>query len=305
NLRRTLNARLQALTHLATRPTTERTEWEAKLERDQARVTRCQEALDTLRAKVQTAYEKRQQAEAAGARIPGTRPLPGDQHPHVRKAEQALATAAARAQATAASPPVTGKVNTTDPHSRVMPAKHGGFDQLYNLEATAVASQVILGIGLHDNPNDKQALSPLLAITRANLDEAGIDRSIGVALFDSGFASEDNFTGEPQLPVEMLLVSTRQEAAQTGRRPDHDATVPEAWQDMTIRLADPANHALYKRRGAIIEPVFAQLFNHFGHDLLHRGDALVETELHVWAVSHNPGTLLRPRRRASRTRPPG
>jgi transposase len=306
-LHRTLQARLRALEHLATHPTTDQAAWEARLARDQARIARCQASLDTLHAKVQTAYEQRLQAEAAGARIPGTRPVPADRNAHVRNAEDALNTAITRARATAANPPTTGKVNTTDPHSRIMPTKHGGYDQLYNLQATATASQVILGITLHDNPNDKQALIALLTTTRHTLDQAGINRPIGTAVFDSGYASDANFTAE--LPVDLLLVAPERETRQTERLPaEQQPTIPQAWQVMAARLAEPANRARYRRRGAIIEPVFAQLFNHFGHNLHLRGAAQTGTELHIWAVSHNLGKLIRHRRTtrsAAVTRAPG
>jgi transposase len=302
-LTRTLHARQDALNQLATQPTTEHTEWQAKLARDTARVARCRDNLDTTRRRVEAAYQHRQHAEASGARIPGTRPVPPDQHSQVRAAARALATATARAQKTATNPPATGKINTTDPDSRIMPAKHGGFDQLYNFQAAATAGQIILGVTVHDNPNDKQALTGLLTATRSTLDTAGIHRRIGTALFDSGYASADNFTAD--LPVTLLLVAVEREARQTGRLNDDHTTAAAAWQDMATRLADPTNHALYKRRSAIIEPVFAQLFNHFGHNLHRRGIDKVETELHIWATSHNLGKLIRHRRRTPRHRPPG
>jgi transposase len=293
-LTRTLHARQTALTHLTTRPTTDHAEWQAKLARDTARVTRCRERLDTTRDKIQAAYEHRQQAEASGTKFRGPPPVPPEQHSHVRAAAKALATATTRAQTTAANPPTTGKVNTTDPGSRIMPTKHGGYDQLYNFQAAASKGQIILGVTLHDSSNDKQALTGLLATTRATLDQAGITRPIGVALFDSGYASEANFTAD--LPVDALLVAVEREARQTGRLNDDQSTAADAWQDMATRLTDPTNHALYKRRGAIIEPVFAQLFNHFGHNLHLRGTDRVETELHIWATSHNLAKLIRHRR---------
>ena len=55
---------------------------------------------------------------------------------------------------------------------------------------------------------------------------------------------------------------------------------------MACRFTDPDNRTLYKRRSAIIEPVFAQLFKRFGRGINHRG-VNVETELHLWAVIHN------------------
>jgi hypothetical protein len=55
---------------------------------------------------------------------------------------------------------------------------------------------------------------------------------------------------------------------------------------MTTLLANPEHHETYKKRGAIIEPLFAQLFTRFGRHLTARGDNVL-TELHLWAVTHN------------------
>jgi transposase len=291
----------RALEHLLAHPVSEYTDWQERLARDTARVARCQRRVEHLHAKLTAAAQQRAQRQAAGQRIPGTRPVDVDQHAHLRQAHSALATAAARAQRTATNPPSAGKVNITDPTSRIMPTKNGGYDQAHNVQATACRSQVILAIGRHDSPNDKQALTDLLAITRANLDTAAITTPIGVALFDNGYASDANFTAE--LPVTTLLIAVNGEAVQTGRDTTSPSTTHPAWQTMTARLAEPANRAAYKQRAAIIEPVFAQLFNRFGHQLDLHGQH-VDTELHTWATSHNLAKLIRHRKRR-RTRPPG
>lgn len=294
-----LRLRQAALAHLRAHPNTEVTEWQDKLDRDQQRAERCADRLEQTRATVTATYEKRVQAEAAGARIPGTRPVPVDEHVRVRQARQALHTATARAAATAAKRPTTSRVNTTDPASAIMPGKHDGYDQRHNVQALACRNQFVIAIGTHLSSNDKRALVDLLLHGRANLDAAGITDPIGTALFDSGYASEANFTAD--LPVKRLLVSVTNEAAQTGRRKDDQNSIPAPWQGMAIRLAEPDNKQLYKRRGAIIEPLFAQLFARFGRSINARG-ATVETELHLWAVTHN---LLKISRARRRTRPPG
>ena len=48
----------------------------------------------------------------------------------------------------------------------------------------------------------------------------------------------------------------------------------------------PEGKALYRQRAAIIEPVFAQLFNLPGWHLHYRGTK-VDLELHLWAATHN------------------
>ncbi|BCB78015.1 hypothetical protein ACFQ1L_17585 [Phytohabitans flavus] len=55
---------------------------------------------------------------------------------------------------------------------------------------------------------------------------------------------------------------------------------------MANHFNNPENRELYKRRAAIIEPLFAQLFTRFGRHIHARGDN-VTTELHLWATTHN------------------
>jgi hypothetical protein len=236
---------------------------------------------------------------------PPRRPVPVEEHTRVRQARAALDKAAARAEATAADPPRAGRVNTTDPSSQVMPGKHDGFDQRHNAQATACKNQIVLFIGAHPSPTDVQALLGALEGTRANLDAAGIADPIGAALFDSGYASKDNFNAEA--PVDTLLVAVEREARQTGRLADGASTAPAAWQVMATRLAEPGNAALYKRRAAVIEPLFAQLFAQFGRALSFRGEDDVDTEPRLWAIAHNLLKIARARRakRGKRGKRPG
>jgi transposase len=205
--------------------------------------------------------------------------------------------AAARAAAAAAGPGKELKVNLTDPGSRVMPLKKGGFDQLYNLQAAAVRRQVIVAIGTHDNPADTGALHPLLDKARAVLAAAGITGPVKKALFDAGYASDANFTAE--CPSELYVAITR-ESRQTGRGTEGyaPAEMMESWEQMAARLDTPEGKALYKQRAGIIEPVFAQLFARLGRHLNYRGDR-TDLELHLWAVSHNLLKAIAARQRAA------
>jgi len=292
---RLLGSRRAALQHLRERPSTAASDWAEKVERDRVRVVSCQAHLDATRARLQTAADLRAQKVAAGMKIPGKGPVPVEEHTHLRQATKALSTATARAQASAAAPcPTTTKINTTDPGSRIMPGKHDGFAQRYNVQVLACPSQVILAIGIHDCSNDKRALTTLLLAARANLDAAKITRRLGKALFDAGYASDDNFTAD--LPVEQLLVAVEKEARQTQRLRDDTSTAAASWAQMALTMAEPANTTLYKRRAAIIEPVFAQLFALTGRDLPHRRDGVL-TDLHLRAAVHNLNKIDKARRR--------
>jgi transposase len=242
------------------------------------------------------AHRQRQAANrAAGSTATphGRPPVAVAEHVHVRKAAARLQRAQDRlAQASTATPAAPSKpvrVNTTDPASRVMLGKKHDYLQAYNLQVLANPDQVILAITTHDNPTDVAALHPLLTAGRANLDAAGVTDPIQAALADTGYASTTNFTTDCQ-PT--LYIAVTKEARQTGRRDDPAPKTTKAWQHMADRLATPTGKALYRRRAAIIEPVFGQLFQRLGRTLHYRGP-LVDTELHPWATTHNLLKLIR------------
>jgi transposase len=251
-------------------------------------------------------YDQRAAARAAGSAAwpRGRRPGPAGQQRDVRAARDAAARAAAKldaalaAPAAAAVPARPAKANTTDLASRVMPLKKGGYDQLYNLQALAGRGQVILAIGTHPSTADTTALHPLLEQGAANLAAAGFSDTIVKALFDAGYASEDNFTAPCQAD---LHVAVTRESVQAGQQPGGTAPLPArpGWQAMAAKLATPEGQAIYKQRKAIIEPVFAQLFARFGRTLHYRGD-MVTTEIHLWAGVHNTLKAIRARARRER-----
>jgi Transposase DDE domain len=164
-----------------------------------------------------------------------------------------------------------------------MLAKHGGYEQDYNVQALANHHQVIVAIGTHDNPTDVGGLHPLLRQARGNLDAAGIPGPIGAVLADSGYAASDNFTSPC---AATLYVAVHHEGAQTGRTPPAAKTIPAGWQAMAERMATQPAKRLYRQRAQMIEPVFAQLFARLGRQLNCRGD-MVDIELHLWAMTHN------------------
>lgn len=55
---------------------------------------------------------------------------------------------------------------------------------------------------------------------------------------------------------------------------------------MAARLDTDDGKTLYRQRAVTIEPVFGQLINRLGRWLNYRGNH-VDTELHLWATSHN------------------
>jgi hypothetical protein len=277
-------ARGQLAARQAARSDQEQGKLEARAAELAGRVARKQAAADQALARARARLDKWQRRQAAaaaqGKKVFGNQPAGPDADRDVIRTRQQLARARAAAEATAAAlasvpaPDGAARVNTTDWASRVMPLKKGGSGQQVNAQALATTrSQVILAIMRHDNPADTGALHPLLAQARAVLDAAAIPGLIGKAVFDAGYASDANFTADAGAELYVAL----------GRDP---AAMTQSWQDMAARLATPEGKAVYGRRAAAIEPVFAQLTGRLGRDLHYR-DAMADAELSLWAASHN------------------
>jgi transposase len=257
-----------------------------------ARIQEKEAAVRRWEAAAAARIEARAARIAAGQKIPGTRPIASvEEDRQVKSARKALGKAreawqAACRQAAAPAADPDARISPADPSSMVMPLKKGGFDQLFNIQALATAkTRVILAVTRHASPVDVQALQALLAQARRVLDAAGITGQILKALFDAGYASDANFTLD--IPQTLYIAVTR-ESRQTGRTHDGPAAIPAlpSWQDMAARLGTPEGKALYRQRAATIEPVFAQLTARLGRTLHYRGD-LADTELALWAASHN------------------
>jgi hypothetical protein len=137
----------------------------------------------------------------------------------------------------------------------------------------------------------------VLARAGAVLAAAGITSPIGKALWDAGYASDANFTASCQAGLYVALTRESRQAGRSTRGYAPAAMMP-SWEQMAARLDTPEGKALYKQRGAIIEPVFAQLFARLGRHLNYRGTK-VDLELHLRAISHNLLKAISARQRAA------
>ena len=267
-----------------------------------ARVTAARDAVSRAEQRLARAEEAQaakmaryHAAVAAGKAWAGKKPVPASANARIARIRTNLATAqgrlaAAQARAAAAGPV---KVSATDPDSRLLPAKNGGWLQGWNLQLAAARRQILLAAELHDNPADAGALITMIAAAAANCELAGIREQIRAWLADNGYASAASFA---ELDHLMLLVAVRNEAAQAGRA-DGSGTLPAGWEKMAARLATPAGKNLYKRRAPQVEPAFAQLFGRFGRYLNYRGRDAADAEVKLLATVHNLGKLLDHRRR--------
>ena len=71
------------------------------------------------------------------------------------------------------------------------------------------------------------------------------------------------------------------------------AEVTAGHREMAARLASVEGRQLYARRGALVEPGFAQLFQRFGRRVHQRGTAAVDTEIKLLGAVHNLNKIFR------------
>jgi hypothetical protein len=82
-------------------------------------------------------------------------------------------------------PSPTAQASLSDPDSRMMLSKRGGFVQGYNIQIACAGRQLLLAIEVQDNPSDMTALVPMVNKTQVNRLAAGIEHPILLWLADS------------------------------------------------------------------------------------------------------------------------
>lgn len=228
-----------------------------------ARLEKAETRLARLRAQAQarSADRARREAEAAerGTTLPGTRPVPVDEQAHIRAA--AAKVDRDRQRLRKAKPkPGAQRVhrNLTDPDSRFMPVTGGGFIQGYNAQLAVSADHLILAVDVVDTPSDETQLEPMLA----HLDHAvallreatnNPDLAVGTALFDAGYDNNHNLTA----PGPNRLIALGKRGRITGTKPPTSPPADDApaRDRMAWKLSTPEGQALYKKRGATVEPL--------------------------------------------------
>ncbi len=224
---------------------------------------------EMLAAQAAARAEAEAAAAAAGSTVPGTRPVPVEQHCRFRAAAGRVARAkAAAAAARQPPPPAPGsakevKRNLTDPDSRIMKTRKG-WEQAYNGQLVVSSDYLILAAVLTNDPADVTNYQPMIAATAATIAEintmTGLDWQIGCVLADAGYASNDNLTA--QGPERLIALGTRRDLENAANLEPAHGDPPEdadARQRMSHRLRTPEGAALYRQRGATVEPVNAHL----------------------------------------------
>ncbi len=210
----------------------------------------------------------------------------------IREAKAALeAEARERAGDPAAVPEAKAQRNFTDPDSRIMLSKPDGFIYGYNAQAAVDdAHQVIVATSLDASATDTGALPAVVDQIEANT-----GRRPKKVLADAGYASDDNLAHLEARGIDAYIATRRERhgparapAAPRGRIP---AGLSRQGR-MTRKLRTKRGRAIYRRRKAIVEPVFGQIKEARGFRRFRlRGLAKASAEWQLVCAVHNLGKL--------------
>jgi transposase len=281
-----------------------------------AAVELAQENLARVRAAQQAKIEEWQARNAASLAETG-KPLrnpprrPASEHCRVKEAAAKLQ--AARARAAEADRKAAEKQknrkgpgpvrNITDPDSRLMPVRGGGFIQGYNTQNMPSQDGLIIATELTDEQADCPSFEPMLAkgqkaaaVIAAHRpapapghDGGSQDQDgIGLALADAGYCSEANLTCSG--PDRLIAVGKGRDLEKAARDPGSDG--PDwggpAIQAMRERLKTPEGIAAYRHRGHIAETPHGHIKHNMGlRQLSVRGKRKASAEWTFATAVHN------------------
>ncbi|QPN59303.1 transposase [Synechococcus sp. CBW1002] len=221
-------------------------------------------------------------AESAGLEPPDLEPLASDAMPRRGLARKADGTPTAKTQR-----------NFTDSDSHLMQSG-GTYLQGYNCQLAVDSDhQVIVAVGVSNQPPDVEHLEPMLERIAASAGELP-----DVMTMDAGYWSDDNAGHCEDLGIDAYIA--------TGRLPHGKPPPPQrgplprdadARTRMARKIRSKKGSRIYAQRKAIVEPVNGQIKEGRGlRRFLLRGLEKVDGEWHLIAATHNLLKLFRYRR---------
>src|SRR5919109_4772461 len=178
-----------------------------------------------------------------------------------------------------------GKINVTDPDSRNVKTPRG-WVQGYNAQAVTTADQIVIAAEVKIASGDFGHLEPMVAAARAELAGAGVEEAPEVVLADAGYWHQVQIERLAGQGTVVLVPPDANKRA--GARPGWNGGL---YAFMRRALATDQGGALYAKRQAMIEPVFADTkFNRGVDRFLRRGRAAARSE---WRLSHAAHNLLK------------
>lgn len=182
------------------------------------------------------------------------------------------------------------KRNLTDPESRIMSLR-GALVQGYNAQALVGEGRVILAAEVTNSAIDNNQLADMVAAARENLEAVGHNGKIKCVLADGGYWNQQDIRTVRETQTTVIVPTKDPHRDGERKRKPHQG--PEADRINKI-LSTNAGRRLYRKRAAMVEPVFAHTKHTRGIDrFTRRGREHVANEWKLIAATHNLLKLFR------------
>jgi transposase len=176
----------------------------------------------------------------------------------------------------------TGRVNLTDPDSRLVKATRGWI-QGYNAQAAVSEEQIVLAAEVTIDSPDFGHLEPMVVATEAELERAGVADKPEVALADAGYWHHLQMERVVARGTRVLIPPDSKK--RVGARPGWKGGY---YAFMRRVLQTERGGWLYRKRQAMIEPVFGNTkFNRRFDRFRRRGRSAARSEWRLITATHN------------------
>jgi hypothetical protein len=177
----------------------------------------------------------------------------------------------------------TGKINTTDPDSRLLKAPGIGYVQGYNAQAAVNEKQIVLAAEISVDSADFGHLEPMVDATGAELAQAGVTEPPEVVVADAGYWHHEQMDSLAANGIAVLIPPDAKK--RKGARPGWQGPRYE-W--MRRVLSTEPGQRLYRTRSQTIEPMFGHTKHNRGMSRFHRrGRSAARTEWRLITATHN------------------
>ncbi len=176
-----------------------------------------------------------------------------------------------------------GKINTTDLDSRNVKTPRS-YTQGYNAQAVVNEHQIVLAAEVSASSPDFGHLQPMVEATKKELEAIGVTETPGVAVADSGYWNEEQMDNVIANEHVQVLIPPDAGKRDTPRPGWHGGR----YTSMRDALQSDFGGGLYRRRKAMVEPVFAQTKHNRRIDSFRRrGRSAARSEWRLITATHN------------------
>lgn len=178
-----------------------------------------------------------------------------------------------------------GKINTTDPDSRLVATAGHGTIQGYNAQAAVNERQVIVAAEVAVTSPDFGHLEPMVGAVLSELAKLGVQEQPGIVVADPGYWHKQQIESIVSQGIQVLVPPDSGLRKATDTRPGWNKGL---YAFMRRVLATETGKAIYTKRQATVEPVFGQLkFNRGIDRFQRRGRSAARSEWRFAAATHN------------------